>query len=431
MTANLSEATHYTTTNRQRIMAIIKASSGNLIEWFCFYVYAFTGLYFSSAFFGGNRSTQLLQIAGVYAVGFLARPLGGWFFGRLADQQGRRVALLQSGWFMFWGSLLMAVVPDYASIGLMAPICLLVARLLQGLSVGGDYGTSATYMSEMAVKNRRGFFSSFQYTTLIGGQLLALLSVAVLEYILSESQLRNWGWRIPLGLGALGALFSVYLRYTLHETANHQSKKDKDAGSLKQLWQYKSAVITVLGITAAGSLCFYAFTTYMQKYLVNSVGLSTKVTNIIMSLALFVCMGLQPVFGALSDRIGRRNQMIIFFGLMSVSALPIFYTLINISNPYIAFLIVLLTLVILSLYTSAGGIIKAELFPAKIRALGVGFMYGIANALFGGTAEYAALQAKYFKMEQAFYWYVASLCVIGFLVAIRMPDLRKHGYLRD
>src|SRR5262249_34900315 len=192
---------------RRRIGAIMAASSGNLVEWFDFYIYAFCAVYFAPAFFPKSDPTaQLLNTAGVFGAGFLMRPIGGWLIGRLADRKGRRTALILSVSTMCVGSLMIAYLPTYEAIGAWAPALLLVARLLQGLSVGGEYGTAATYMSEVALRGRRGFFSSFQYVTLIGGQLLAVLVVVVLQQLLDEAELKEWGWRVPFLIGALTAV---------------------------------------------------------------------------------------------------------------------------------------------------------------------------------------------------------------------------------
>ncbi|MFL9896466.1 MFS transporter, partial [Paraburkholderia sp. RL17-381-BIF-C] len=269
---------------RRRIFAIVGASSGNLVEWFDFYVYSFCALYFAPAFFpSGNPTTQLLNTAGVFAAGFLMRPIGGWFFGRLADKHGRRMAMMVSVFMMCGGSLVIALLPTYAQIGALAPALLLVARLFQGLSVGGEYGTSATYMSEVALKGRRGFFASFQYVTLIGGQLCALLVLVVLQQTLSTEELKAWGWRVPFVIGALAALIALYLRKSLDETTTAETRHRKEAGTLRGLWVHKGAFMTVLGFTAGGSLIFYTFTTYMQKYLVNTAGMHAKTASNVMT----------------------------------------------------------------------------------------------------------------------------------------------------
>jgi MFS transporter, MHS family, alpha-ketoglutarate permease len=416
---------------RRRIMAIVGASSGNLVEWFDFYVYSFCALYFAPAFFPqGDTTTQLLNTAGVFAAGFLMRPIGGWFFGRLADKRGRRFAMMVSVFMMCGGSLVIAVLPSYAQIGVLAPALLLVARLFQGLSVGGEYGTSATYMSEVALQGRRGFFASFQYVTLIGGQLCALLVLVILQQTLTTDELKAWGWRVPFVVGAVAALVALYLRKSLDETSTAASRQRSDAGTLSGMWKHKGAFLTVVGFTAGGSLIFYTFTTYMQKYLVNTAGMHAKTASNVMTAALFVFMLMQPLFGALSDRIGRRQSMILFGFFAMIGTVPLLHALKDVTSPYMAFALVVVALAIVSFYTSISGLIKAEMFPPEVRALGVGLSYAVANAIFGGSAEYVALWLKQAGSETTFYWYVTAMCAIGLLVSFTMRDPSKVGYLR-
>ncbi|MGV5595132.1 MFS family transporter, partial [Burkholderia pseudomallei] len=401
---------------RRRVLAIVGASSGNLVEWFDFYIYSFCALYFAPAFFpSGNTTTQLLNTAGVFAAGFLMRPIGGWLFGRIADKHGRRAAMMISVLMMCGGSLVIAVLPTYAQIGALAPLLLLVARLFQGLSVGGEYGTSATYMSEVALQGRRGFFASFQYVTLIGGQLCALLVLVILQQTLSSDALKAWGWRIPFVVGAAAALISLYLRKSLDETSTSESRKAKDAGTIRGVWQHKGAFLTVVGFTAGGSLIFYTFTTYMQKYLVNTAGMHAKTASNVMTAALFVYMLMQPVFGALSDKIGRRMSMILFGTGAVIGTVPLMHALGGVTSPLVAFGLIVVALAIVSFYTSISGLIKAEMFPPEVRAMGVGLSYAVANAIFGGSAEYVALWFKSVGSESSFYWYVTVLCAISLL----------------
>ncbi|MCY1258219.1 Alpha-ketoglutarate permease [compost metagenome] len=414
---------------RKRIYAIVAASSGNLVEWFDFYVYAFCAIYFAPSFFPKSDPTaQLLNTAGVFAAGFLMRPIGGWLFGTIADRHGRKNSMLISVIMMCAGSLLIACLPTYASIGNWAPALLLLARLIQGLSVGGEYGTTATYMSEVALRGRRGFFSSFQYVTLIGGQLLAVLVVVILQQLLDEAELKAWGWRIPFVVGAVTAVVALFLRRTLHETSSAATRGNKEAGSVAALFRHhKAAFFTVLGYTAGGSLIFYTFTTYMQKYLVNTAGMSIKTASYVMTGCLFLYMCMQPVFGALSDRIGRRTNMLLFGALGALCTVPILTALGTVSSPELAFVLIAVALAIVSFYTSISGIVKAEMFPPEVRALGVGLAYAIANAIFGGSAEYVALGMKTLGHETAFYWYVTAMMVIAFFVSLRLP--RQARYL--
>ncbi|MBF7141762.1 MULTISPECIES: MFS family transporter [Pseudomonas] len=414
---------------RKRIFAIVGASSGNLVEWFDFYVYAFFSLYFAPSFFPSeDRTVQLLYSAGVFAAGFLMRPIGGWLFGRIADRYGRRLSMMIAVLMMCAGSLMIACLPTYAAIGVAAPVLLLLARLLQGLSVGGEYGTTATYMSEIALRGQRGFFASFQYVTLIGGQLLASLVVVVLQQMYSSAELTAWGWRIPFVIGAIAAVISLLLRRSLEETSTAETRNAKDAGSLKGLFKHHwLAFVTVLGYTAGGSLIFYTFTTYMQKFLVNTSGMPKETASIVMTAALFVYMCMQPLFGSLSDRIGRRNSMLLFGGLGALCTVPILLALKTVSSPYMAFVLIVLAMAIISFYTSISGLVKAEMFPPQVRALGVGLSYAVANAIFGGSAEFVALSLKSGGNENSFYWYVTAMLVIAFLFSFRLP--KQAAYL--
>ncbi|MCG8293449.1 MFS family transporter [Pseudomonas entomophila] len=423
-------SSYYTGEERsKRIFAIVGASSGNLVEWFDFYVYAFCAIYFAPAFFpSDNPTVQLLNTAGVFAAGFLMRPIGGWIFGRLADRHGRKNSLMTSVLMMCFGSLIIACLPTYASIGAWAPALLLLARLIQGLSVGGEYGTTATYMSEVALRGQRGFFASFQYVTLIGGQLLAVLVVVILQQLLTEEELRAYGWRIPFVVGAIAALISLMLRRSLKETSSAENRQDKEAGTIGGLFRHHTAAfITVLGYTAGGSLIFYTFTTYMQKYLVNTAGMNAKSASFVMTGALFLFMILQPVFGMLSDRIGRRNSMLLFGALGTIFTVPLLMALKTVTSPFMAFVLVTLALCIVSFYTSISGLVKAEMFPPQVRALGVGLAYAVANAVFGGSAEYVALNLKNMGMENTFYWYVTVMMAIAFLFSLRLP--KQAAYL--
>ena len=412
---------------RQRIKSIIASASGNLVEWYDFYVYSFCSLYFAAAFFPkGDRTTQLLSTAGVFAVGFLMRPVGSWIFGRLADRKGRKASMVISVLFMCLGSLLIAIMPTYQHIGIWAPILLTAVRMLQGVSVGGEYGTSATYMSEVALARHRGFLGSFQYVTLIGGQLLALLVLLPLQNLLTIEQLDSWGWRIPFALGAVAALVALYLRRGLLETIDTSVRSKAESGTLSELLKHRRALLTVIGFTAGGSLAFYTYTTYMQKYLVNTAGMSTATASAVMTAALVVYMLMQPLFGALSDRIGRRNNMLMFGALTAVGTVPLLTALASVHNPLTAFLLITLALASISFYTSVGGLVKAELFPMKVRALGVGLSYAIGNAVFGGSAEAVALWLKKIGYEPMFYWYVTAMAVVALLTAITMPDMKSN-----
>ena len=414
----------------RRLRNIVGGSAGNLVEWFDWYAYAAFTLYFAPVFFPSEDPTaQLLSAAAVFAVGFLMRPIGAWIMGVYADRKGRKAGLTLSVTLMCTGSLIIGVTPGYATIGLAAPALLLFARLLQGLSVGGEYGSSATYLSEMAEPHRRGVWSSFQYVTLISGQLIALLLLIVLQNTLSETALASWGWRIPFFVGAGLAVVVFWLRRRLDETHKATEAKDAPKSSAVQLiLKHPKEALMVLGLTAGGTLAFYTYTTYLQKFLVNTSGFSKNTATEISAAALFIFMLLQPAVGALSDRVGRRPVMIAFGVLGVLCTVPIMTTLSTVASPFVAFLLALVGLVIVSGYTAINAVVKAELFPAHIRALGVALPYAIANAVFGGTAEYVALWLKGAGVESVFFWYVTGMIGLSLLTFIRMRDT-KHNSL--
>src|SRR5688572_30118807 len=362
---------------RRRLINIVGGSAGNLVEWFDWYIYAAFALYFAPSFFPeGDQTAQLMSTAAVFAVGFVMRPIGAWVMGIYADHKGRKAGLTLSVTLMCLGSLAIAVSPTYAQAGLLSPAILVAPRMVQGLSLGGEYGSSATYLSEMAGEKRRGFWSSFQYVTLIAGQLFALALLLVLQATMSEAALEGWGWRIAFAVGAVLAVVVFFIRRRLTETTSYERVAAMGEGRKKSsgrnlILDHPREALLVVALTAGGTLAFYAYTTYMQKYLANSAGFDRATASRIMTVALGLFMVWQPLAGWLSDKIGRRPMMI-FFGTCGVLfTYPIFSTLERTQNPLIAFALVLGALVMVTGYTSINAVIKAELFPSYIRALGV------------------------------------------------------------
>ena len=420
---------------RQRLKAIIGGSTGNLVEWYDWYAYSAFTLYFAPHFFPSeDRTAQLLSAAGIFAVGFLMRPIGAWLMGIYADRHGRKSGLTLSVSLMCVGSLLIAVTPGYEKIGVGAPLLLVLARLLQGLSIGGEYGASATYLSEMAGRHHRGFFSSFQYVTLIAGQLVAICVLLILQQMLTEAQLDAWGWRIPFAIGGALAVIVFWLRRGLAETQSYvvaRAEGGPRSGLVELLLRHPGETVTVMFLTAGGTIAFYAYSIYMQKFLVNTSGMSRETASQINAATLFLFMLIQPLAGALSDRIGRKPLMVGFGVLGVLCTYPIFATLSRTTDPWVAGALVMAGLVIVSGYTSINAVVKAELFPAHIRALGVALPYALANTLFGGTAEFVALWFKRNDMESAFYIYVTVMIAISLTVYIRMRDTAKHSRILE
>jgi len=421
--------------HRHRLRNIVGGSAGNLVEWYDWYAYSAFTLYFAPVFFPeGDRTAQLLSAAAVFAVGFVMRPIGAWLMGMYADRKGRKAGLSLSVSLMCAGSLLIAVAPGYAVIGAWAPALLVFARMMQGLSVGGEYGASATYLSEVAGKRRRGFYSSFQYVTLISGQLIALAVLILLQQTMSEAALEAWGWRIPFAVGGALAVIVFYIRRRLTETESFTNAKASDApkSSGASLFRdHPKAALLVMALTAGGTLAFYAYTTYMQKFLVNTSGFDRETATLITAAALFLFMCLQPVAGALSDRTGRKPVMVTFGILGVLLTVPIFTALEGVRDPFAAFVLVFAALVIVTGYTSINAVVKAELFPAHIRALGVALPYALANTLFGGTAEYVALWLKDIGAERIFYWYVTGMIGLSLIVYLTMRDTKKNSLILE
>ncbi|GAN68153.1 alpha-ketoglutarate/sugar transporter [Acetobacter orleanensis NRIC 0473] len=415
-------------TTAQRLRGILAGSAGNLLEYYDWYVYSSFAIYFAHAFFPhGNQTAELLNAAAIFAVGFFMRPVGGWLLGMAADRYGRRTALTYSVTAMCVGSLAIAVCPTYEQIGLLAPAILLLARLVQGLSLGGEYGASATYLAEMASAGHRGFWSGFLYVTLVMGQLLALVLLLLMQYVLlTPEQIATWGWRVPFFIGALGALLIFWLRRHMQESERFEkSAQQKEKGGVRTLLQYPRAVLTVCGMTLGGTVIFYTYTIYMQKYLANTVGFPKETATLVSSASLFVFAAIQPAFGALSDRIGRR-PLLLYFGICAtLGTVPLLTVLSGVHSPWAAFALITGALFIASGYTSINAVVKAELFPTRIRALGVALPYAVTVSVFGGTTEYIALWCKQAGHEGWFAYYVSACALVTLLTVLTLPKTTR------
>jgi MHS family alpha-ketoglutarate permease-like MFS transporter len=420
---------------RRRVKAILVGSMGNLIEWYDVYAYAAFALYFAGSFFpNSDPVAQQLSTAVVFAVGFIARPFGGLLFGHLADRHGRRNTLMWSVLLMCLGSLMIGVSPTYAAIGVWAPTILVTARVLQGISQGGEYGTSATYLAEVAHPARRGFYSGVLYMTLIGGQLCAIVLLLVLQHVfLTPEQLRAWGWRIPFLIGALLAVFAARMRRDLHES-DHFRESAAMAGrtaGLRVALRHWRALLLVVGITVGGTSAFYTYTTYMQKFLTLSVGLSDTQTTMVVLITLVVAIIMQPLYGMLSDRAGRKPVLVSFGVLGTIFTYPLLTTLQGTKSPVVATLLICAAWAIVSGYTTISAIVKAELFPTNVRALGVALPYALTASIFGGTVDSVALAFKNAGHESWFFLYATALIVVSLVFYLAMPDLRAHSRMEE
>lgn len=416
-------------TTNQRLRSIVSGSVGNLVEWYDWYAYTVLALYFAPVFFPkGDAIAQQLDTAAIFAVGTLARPLGGLWLGRLSDRKGRKAGLLASILLMCAGSLVIAITPGANRIGVAAPIILVIARLAQGLSVGGEFGASATYMSEIASAKHRGFWASFQYCTLAGGQILALGVLLILQRLLTEGELAAWGWRIPFALGAVLALVGMYVRRAALETPVFEAM----AVAPRRTWTAAlladpAALLTVIGITAGGTIGFYSFTTYMQKYLVNSGHWTKAAASEVVAVALIIYVIAQPFYGALSDRIGRANMLLICGVLGVLFTVPLMHAIASGRTWGEALPPLLGALGLISFATSISGLVKAELFSAPERATGVAIGHSVGVALFGGTTEWIALRFANAGHGGWFAWYVSAGFGALLLVAVTQRRRIRRG----
>jgi len=411
---------------RRSISNTLKGSAGNLVEWYDVYVYSVFAVYFESRFFSADDKNATLYIWAIFAVTFLMRPIGAWWFGRFADRHGRRLSLTLSVTLMAACSLLIALTPTAASIGMGAALILLVARLIQGFAAGGEYGTSATYMSEAAIAGRRGFLSSFHYVTLVGGHVLAQLTLLLMLYFLDTTQISDWGWRVAFAIGGLGAVVVFWLRKGMDESlsaesiADARSGKSQKSGSLHELFivQWRPLLLCI-GITMGGTLAFYTYSVIGPKLVQGLFSGGDVMTGVVINLAaLTLLMLMQPIGGWLSDIVGRKS-LLVFFGIGGVlytgyllSALP------QAGHWYSAFALITVGFVILTGYTSINAVVKAELFPAHVRALGVGLGYALANSAFGGTAPLLYQAAQRNGQMPAFITYATVLIALSLLVYV-------------
>jgi MHS family alpha-ketoglutarate permease-like MFS transporter len=335
---------------------------------------------------------------------------------------------------MCFGSLLIAVTPTYATIGVGAPIILTVARILQGISQGGEYGTSATYLAEVAHPQRRGFYSGVWYTTLIGGQLCATALLLVLQkLVLTPEQLRDWGWRIPFLVGAALAVYTSVMRRDMHESEHFAQAKKRgttESGLVAALKHWKTMLL-VVGITIGGTSAFYTYTTYMQKFLKLSVGLTDDETTTVVTISLLVAILLQPLYGAMSDKYGRK-PLLVFFGVLgTLFTYPLLTTLQGTKSAVVATLLIIGAWLIVSAYTSITAIIKAEMFPTNVRALGVGLPYALTVSVFGGTVDSVALAFKNAGHESHFFWYATACIFVSLLFYVALPDTKRHSRMEQ
>lgn len=402
---------------------ILIGSVGNLIEWFDWTIYAAFAIFFSNQFFPAtNETAALLATFAIFAVGFFMRPLGGFLIGLFSDRFGRRNALSLTIVMMAAGSLIIGVTPTYESIGIAAPLLLVVARLIQGLSLGGEYASASTYLTEMAPNKQRGFYSSFLFMSAAMGILLASGLGWILTAGLSKADMNAWGWRIPFIIGALGGAVGIWLRYSIkaddESDAHTQTAVKQPLRTL--LRDYPVETLRIIGFSTLSTYAFYVFMAYLPTYAIRQGGADPKIAFGANTVAIIAFMFMQPLFGYISDKIGRKPQLITF----ALGNLLFFYFVIQFVNASFTtlLLIELFGLTLYAMYSSIAPAIMAEQFPANIRAVGIGTPYNLMVAILGGTTPYMLTWLQSIQMEKIFYFVVLLSALISLITFIKMPE---------
>jgi MHS family alpha-ketoglutarate permease-like MFS transporter len=393
------------------------------MEWYDWGIYATFSAFFASQFFAGAPGAAFLKTLAVFAAGFVARPFGGFLLGWLADRRGRKVAMVSSVAAASAGSLIIAVTPTVAAIGVAAPIILVLARLLQGLAHGGEIPAAQTYLAEVAPRARRGLWSSVIYASgsvgVLGGTLLGALLAAVLNH----NQMVGFGWRIPFLLGGLFGLYALVLRTRMPETEIFSSTRKSTRQPLwRQMIAHPVPMLRVVGFTAGGTVIYYVWAIAAPAFAIAERGTNPAGALWAGSLATLLYMAALPAWGALSDRIGRRPVMLIAMGAVAVLYFPL-DALIR-GKTWQLLVSMSVALVIISAISAIGPAVLAELFPTGVRAAGVGVPYSVAVALFGGTAPYLLTWLNSRHQQWLFTLYVVVLVVIGLVTTLLTPETK-------
>jgi MHS family alpha-ketoglutarate permease-like MFS transporter len=417
------------TKHKLPIRTLVAASVGNAVEWYDWTVFATFSIYFATQIFSSeNESLAFLGTFATYAIAFFFRPLGGMLLGRYADLRGRKQAMLLTILLMAGGSFVISILPTYNQVGWLAPILLLLARIAQGMSLGGEVSNASAYLAEIAPPERRGRYSAFFYISTGSAVLLASLLGALLASLLNDDQLGSWGWRIPFFIGGLIGLFGLWLRRNMAETEQFEENKAKaEAISnplMMTLREHPRAVAQLIGFTLLSTLSYYTFFSALTPFAVTRNGLDDSMVFWALSIATALFVVLQYPFGWTADRFGRRPQMLIWSALLAIGIVPM-STLINPDAGFGSVLLVFCYgLGLYAIFSSIAPAVMSELFPTELRGLGIGAWYNLTVAVFGGTAPLVIEWLGEIGHANWFFWYVAVGAVIAFLATLSLPETK-------
>lgn len=444
MSSEISVPTTSPTTEhgrRRRIRDLIAVNFGNTLEWFDWTIYTLFAPYFAVRFFRpDDPASALLASLAVFAVGFIARPVGGFLFGAYADRKGRRKSLTVAMMLTAAGSLVIAAAPTYQAVGVLASAILLGARLLQGLAHGGEMGTSVTYLVERAPTHRRALFGSTSWVSVVLGTMLATLTGLLLSSTLSQTAMGDWGWRIAFGIGGVLGLYALYLRRRLTETDAFEETAHSDQGPAsgqthadapakdRNLLHHWRAVLIVLGLSAGGSVMFYTWLIFLPTYAQLRFGQAPSSALSASLVAQLFFLGAILAAGWLGDRIGRRPLVIAFGVAFLILTIPVNML---ISGTFATLLTaMLISLTALALLFGVNGAVWAEVFPTRVRAAGVAGPLSLATALFGGTAPYINTALTQAGMQNVFLYYLMGVAAITLVTGLLMKETRHLNLVR-
>ncbi|MGQ4513111.1 MFS transporter [Streptomyces sp. DW26H14] len=412
----------------RRRRAIWAGAVGNTVEWVDWAVYSTFSSIFAGTFFPSHApEAALLSTLAVFAVGFLMRPIGGAVLGAYGDRHGRKKAMTLTISMMAGAALVIAVCPGYSTIGVGAPVVLVLARLVQGFSAGGEFGTSSAFLIESATPGRRALAGSWQQVSVGAGTLIASLMGTVLTSSLDEHALDTWGWRIAFGVAGLLGLIGLWLRVSVQETESFRRMEHTGgarANPLRSmLVDHPRAALRVVGVTVAGTLIYYIWVSYMPSYVHVTTGMPLNRALLANSISLVVFIVLLPFGGMLSDRIGRKPTMIAFAAGFLVLAWPLFHVLDN--NFWTLLAVELVGIILLLGYSANCAVIMAEQFPPEVRTTGIALPYALAVAVFGGTAPYITTWMSSNGHRDLVWLYLAAAALVGVIVYAVMPETKN------
>jgi MFS transporter, MHS family, alpha-ketoglutarate permease len=418
-----------TTDERHRlpVKTLISASIGNAVEWFDWTVYATFVVYFAGQFFPAeNEALALIGATSTYALAFFFRPLGGILLGRFADLRGRKAGMLLTILLIAGGSMVIAILPTYEQVGWLAPVLLLLARIAQGMSLGGEVSNASAYLGEIAPPAHRGRYSSFFYISTGSALLAASLLGVLLTRVLDEDQLNSYGWRIAFFIGGLLGLIGMWLRRSLVETEQFEESAEKARATKHPLLQtikyHPKAVVQLCAFTLLSTLSYYTFFSALTPFAIKFRGADDNDVFLALSIGTALFVALCYPFGALSDRFGRKPQMLVWSGGYALLIVPLSFL---VRDNLLSLIVVFCTgLGLYALLASIAPAVMSELFPTELRATGIGAWYNLTVALFGGTAPLVITALSEAGHPLWFFWYVAIAAAVAFAVILTLKETK-------